>query len=296
MSAFKVRLAGAWHGPPVLMLVLVLFALASPARLKAEAPAAPEAKNDKLKELQKERLAALREAARLATARFQNAQGSLDEVREAARKVAEAELDLCDSDKERVAVLEKFVGVAKKYEEQAAQFAKAGKGREYSALMAKADRLEAEIALEQAKAKAAAQPGTGKTAPDADEVALAEKQVAMKRAALKVAEAETQIAAAKLASAKAQLVQAQATESYQAKRLKRMEELYAAMSIDERVVDEAREQVEAAKARGAMAEGAVAEAEAQVALEQARVELSRLEVEYAELRLKQLKGRQEPKP
>ena len=107
----------------------------------------------KLKELQQERLVTARELAKLEMARFKNAQGLIDEVLESTRTLAGAELDVCESDKERVAALEKILAIAKDTERIAAGFAKTGQGRESAALRAKAERLRVEIALERAKAR-----------------------------------------------------------------------------------------------------------------------------------------------
>ena len=70
------------------------------------------AQGDKVKELQKERLEILRQILKEATASFQAGTGSVDEVLEASRRALQAELDLCDTDKDRIAVLEKLVAAA----------------------------------------------------------------------------------------------------------------------------------------------------------------------------------------
>jgi hypothetical protein len=254
--------------------------------------AKPEVKDSKLKDLLKERLATTREFARLVGQRFKNRDGTLEEMMEATRILLEAELDVCDSDKERIAILDKFLAAARENERIATNLNKAGQGRESTALKAKTDRLQVEIALERTKVKAAVKPAAGNAAQDLhDDVALAEKQVAIKRAAVKVFEAQEKVATDKLATMKSLVVEAQSFESYHEKQVKRLEELAKVNSVEERIVDERRAQWEAVKARRATAERNVSEWEGQVAVEQARVELARLEFEAADLRLKQLKAR-----
>ena len=72
---------------------------------------------------------------------------------QANQRVLKAELELAKTDKERFAIHEKQVEVAKQIEELAEQHFKAGVARQVDVLNARADRLEAEIALERAKAK-----------------------------------------------------------------------------------------------------------------------------------------------
>jgi hypothetical protein len=278
-------------GPLFLLAVSAVCLSISLQRVDAQEPAKPEATQAKLQELLKERLATVREIAKLTMAAYKTLAIPYDEVREATRMLLEAELEQCDSDKARIAVLEKFVVEAKKLEEQTGQLSKTGQAPTRTALKAKADRLQIEIALEQAKAKAA-----GRTSFDLrDHVALAENQLAIKRAAVKVAEAQKKMAIAKLTSARALVAKAQAAESLAEKQLKRFEELVKLNAVTADLADERRAHWEAAKARRTTADGKVLEAEAHVALEQARVEMARLEVEDAELRLKQLKVRLDPK-
>jgi hypothetical protein len=124
----------------------------------AEEPTQAEAKSPKLKELLKERLTALREIARLTTLAAKSGTAPYEQVLEATRRLLGAELERCDTDKEWVTVLEKFVGEAKKHEEYAAHLSRTGQAPARIALQAKADRLQAEIFLERARARAAAKP------------------------------------------------------------------------------------------------------------------------------------------
>jgi outer membrane protein TolC len=65
-----------------------------------------------------------------------------------------AQLEQCESDKERIKVLEEMVALAKESEKNAVQRYQTGAAPQSDALMATAARLDAEIALERAKSKA----------------------------------------------------------------------------------------------------------------------------------------------
>jgi outer membrane protein TolC len=120
------------------------------------ASAASGAQNAKVKELQQERLAILHEVATLVKQVHQHGTGSLDQVHQANRMVFDAELELAATERERLAVLEKIVAEAKQHEEYVLQRSKLGVAPPTAPLKAKAGRLEAEIALERARVKAAA--------------------------------------------------------------------------------------------------------------------------------------------
>jgi hypothetical protein len=121
-------------------------------RMSAAGQPQAGAKSAHLKELLQERLTTAREASRLALARFKNGQ-SFGEIREANLLLVEAELDVCDSAPERVAALEKLRAIAQDTARIAEAFVKVGQGPATTALLAKADLLQIEIALERAKAK-----------------------------------------------------------------------------------------------------------------------------------------------
>ena len=114
----------------------------------------PKDKGTRLKALLTERLAVAREAAALVDRAFRDGTGSFTQVHEANLAVLNAELDLCERDKDRIPVLEKFVAAMKRFEEYVAEGHKAGARSDGEMLKAKLARLEAEIALERAKAKA----------------------------------------------------------------------------------------------------------------------------------------------
>jgi outer membrane protein TolC len=117
-----------------------------------------EAKDSKLQQLLKERLATLRKLVDQTSRDYQAGRVSFDQVHQAMEAMLRAELELCESDKERIAVLKKIVAQAKEHEQNAIQRYKAGNAPASDALMATADRLEAEIALERAKTEKPAQP------------------------------------------------------------------------------------------------------------------------------------------
>jgi hypothetical protein len=103
----------------------------------------------------KERLAVLKELAAQTEQGHASGAVPFEQVLEAKLQVRRAELDLCESDKELVKVHEKIVTLLKEMEKGLDQGYREGAVPRSVLLKAKADRLEAETALEQAKAKAA---------------------------------------------------------------------------------------------------------------------------------------------
>jgi hypothetical protein len=112
---------------------------------------AQETKDSNLKNLLKQKLSTLQQIASQKTAAHQAGQLSWAEVYEANRAVRDAELDLCDSNKERVAVLEKKLEDARLYEKMASEQVKLATLPTSAALEATVNRLDAEIELERAK-------------------------------------------------------------------------------------------------------------------------------------------------
>jgi hypothetical protein len=241
---------------------------------------------DKLATLLNERLAVARQIAKAVNESFKNRSATVDELLEASRLVLGAELALCDSNKARIAVLEKYATEAKKREAIAMQIFKTGQGTERLALKARADRLQAEIAIEKARAAVVGQAPQ----PAGAAVALAQSQVAIQQAAVKVADAQRKTAVARRAVVKGELAEALALEKFAEKQARRMQTLLEAKSIEVQLADEQLAKWEAAKARRASVEGKVLACEAQEALEQARVERAQAEADHARLRLKQLQA------
>ena len=138
--------------PRLLLSSLILWA-ALPAPLEADS--APKAKEAKLKALLRERLDTARDLAALVTKAYEAGSGSFAAVHEANLAILHAELDLCARDKDRIAVLEKFVVALKRFEKQVVEQHKTGAVPRSDVLKAKLARLEGEIALERTRSKAA---------------------------------------------------------------------------------------------------------------------------------------------
>jgi outer membrane protein TolC len=134
----------------------LLMAPASPQdRVKPSRKERIEESAKKVKELQKERIAALKEMANIIAAQFQRGQGSFEEVLEARLLVHKAELDASEKESDRITLYKNIVDELKKLEAAADDRFKAARGSQTSLLKVKARRLEAEIDLERAKAKEA---------------------------------------------------------------------------------------------------------------------------------------------
>ncbi|HJZ53544.1 MAG TPA: TolC family protein [Gemmataceae bacterium] len=86
-------------------------------------------------------------------AAYETGKATFAEVAEANALLLKAELELCESDKERLLVYEKALALAIECEKVAVQRYHAGQATHASVLAAKANRLEAEIAYERAKAR-----------------------------------------------------------------------------------------------------------------------------------------------
>ena len=110
--------------------------------------------DSKVRQLQKERLAVLKEIAADKNGRYQQGHLTADDALQATAEVLKAELELADSDDARIRVLAQLVQIAKELEDINDQRFKAGRCPPSDRLAAKANRLEAEIELERAKAKA----------------------------------------------------------------------------------------------------------------------------------------------
>jgi outer membrane protein TolC len=128
------------------------------AGLADSAQAQEKPKNEKINELLKERLATVKKLAEATQAAYQQGRATIAEVTQANALLLKAELELCQSNKERLAVHERALALAKEYEKVATQLYKTGQATQASVLAARANRLEAEIAYERAKAKVAGPP------------------------------------------------------------------------------------------------------------------------------------------
>jgi outer membrane protein TolC len=135
-------------------LMLALLALAELPDPAAPQSALPDQKGVKLKDLLNERLAALKSLAKLAQQEYLAGRASFDRVHQANRAMSNAELELSESDKERTAVLEKTLVLAKDNEHSTLARYKTGNASHSDTLLATVGRLEAEIALEKVKVPA----------------------------------------------------------------------------------------------------------------------------------------------
>jgi len=109
----------------------------------------------KVKELQKERIATLKQLVDQLTTQYRNNRVSFEEVLEATLLVLKAELDAAEKEADRITVYKNTVDVLKQYEETAKARFESARGSAHSVLKVRARRLGAEIDLERAKAKKA---------------------------------------------------------------------------------------------------------------------------------------------
>jgi hypothetical protein len=108
----------------------------------------------RIKELQKQQIATLKELAAVSMKLYQSARASYDEALDAQVQLLRAELDAADKAADRIALYKDFVEVMKGYEKLAAAQKEAGRGTSAAVLKFRAKRLEAEIQLERTIAKA----------------------------------------------------------------------------------------------------------------------------------------------
>jgi len=135
----------------VATLVVVTCWKQSPGQGESAKPAG--AADSKLKVLLKEKLAIAQEAATLTTTAYQSGGTSFSEVVEANQAVGKAQLDLCDTNAERVAVLERMLAQARDFETITTERVKTAAVPKTTLLKAKLSRLDVEVALERAKEK-----------------------------------------------------------------------------------------------------------------------------------------------
>ncbi len=135
---------------------LLLMAPASPQdRVNLSRKERIEDSAKKVKELQKQRIATLKEMVDATTDQFRNGRVPFEEVLEAKLLVFKAELDAADKESDRITLYKNIVDQLKKFEVIADQRVKAAQTSQSTFLKVKARRLEAEINLERAKTKEA---------------------------------------------------------------------------------------------------------------------------------------------
>ena len=113
----------------------------------------PLAKESKIKSLQKQRLTVLMEATAEIKSTYLAGRTSVDRLQAALRDQYEAELDLCENDKDRLRVLEEMLKLAGESEQSLDKRYKAGDLPKSELLAAKAATLQAAISVEKMKAK-----------------------------------------------------------------------------------------------------------------------------------------------
>jgi ribosomal protein L13E len=133
---------------------------AGPQPARADSPTgkqrgAQTTSSPKVRALLKERLTVLRDMVAILDEQHKAGRGSPGEIQKATLRVYKAELDLCVTDKERVAVHEKIVGALQELEKLVAALHERAAVSQTAVCEAKVNRLEAEIALERAREKAA---------------------------------------------------------------------------------------------------------------------------------------------
>jgi RNA polymerase sigma factor (sigma-70 family) len=123
---------------------------------KAPSEGKPDGDTPKLRKLLKDRLDVVRQLAEGVKRLHRQGAASQEQVWQADLRVNKAELDLCETPKERIAVLEKIVKVHEEMEERIAALAKQGVSSSEAVTEAKLSRLEAQIAVEREREKLAA--------------------------------------------------------------------------------------------------------------------------------------------
>jgi hypothetical protein len=111
---------------------------------------AADSKAARLEQLLQEKLNLLENAATQIDARHKAGFAGLEEVYEAHQTVERARLDLCKTDEERIAVLERMLTKAKHREET---LSKSSAIAAHDIIQTKVDRLDIEISLERIRSK-----------------------------------------------------------------------------------------------------------------------------------------------
>ena len=106
---------------------------------------------DKIKELQKQRAAALHDARDFVTDMFETGQATLDEVLSANLTALDADVDLAESQEQRIKLLGDALTQAREFEETISKLFQSKEANRLDVLKATARRLEREISLERAR-------------------------------------------------------------------------------------------------------------------------------------------------
>ena len=133
--------------------VTTVQGLVGTARAESVVGENPPTDDSKVKALQKQRLSVLREAATEIKSLYLAGRTSVDRLQAALRSQYEAELDLCENDKDRLRVLEEMLKLATENEQALEQRYKAGDLPKSDFLAATARKLEVAISIERLKGK-----------------------------------------------------------------------------------------------------------------------------------------------
>lgn len=143
---------------PVLFVALLAAAMLTVAANSQEgaSPTTAKAETDsKVKELQQQRIATLKEIVEGLNVQRQSGRGSFEETLEATVQLLNAELEVATNDAERIKICENIVKQFATLEEVAQAAREGARGTYTAVLKAKAKRLEAEIVLERMKGRGA---------------------------------------------------------------------------------------------------------------------------------------------
>jgi hypothetical protein len=135
--------------------LIVAVALVSAAGAEDKPKDRIEASTKRIKELRTERIDTLTKLVDQASAQFQRARGSYEDVLEAHTLLLQARLDAAENGAERIKLYASAVDLLTQTEKVAQAHIAAGRGTETAVLKIKARRLDVEIKLEQAKIKEA---------------------------------------------------------------------------------------------------------------------------------------------
>jgi hypothetical protein len=138
---------------PVLLAatLLVAFSMSLAFRGAAAPVHAQQSSDNKLKDLLKDRHAALEAVAKATREGYESGAVSLEDMYQSQMAVLKGELDAADGQKDRVSILERMVKMAQEQEKGIAAGLEMGISTETSALRSRVARIEAEIALERAR-------------------------------------------------------------------------------------------------------------------------------------------------
>src|SRR5262249_46926921 len=104
-----------------------------------------EASAKKIKELQQQRIAILKDVVEICTQVYQRGRVSFEEVLEANLQLLNAELDVAEKESDRIELYKNTVEMLKQYEQTAAAAVDAARGTQAALLKIRARRLEIEI-------------------------------------------------------------------------------------------------------------------------------------------------------